>query len=75
MRSASAPAARRKSRAGIAQVLQKHGGARGAANQVQFNQVRVQSARRRSGEENGHAHAAATPPSLGRHSRVGPSDT
>ena len=64
MRSASAPAARRKSRAGIAQVLQKHGGARGAANQVQ-------SVRRRSGDESG----GASPPAMGRHSRVGPSDT
>ena len=65
MRSVSAPAARRKSRAGIAQVLQKHGGARGAANQVQ-------SVRRRSGDESG---GASPPPGMGRHSRVGPSDT
>ena len=47
MRSTSAPAARRKSRAGIAQVLQKHGGARGAANRLQSDPAAYEAAQRR----------------------------
>ena len=50
---------------GIAQVLQKHGGARGAAN-------RLQSATRRGGDESGQHDS---PPSIiGRHARVVPTD-